>query len=176
MRPSRFETILKSVDNFLERVVILVQSIFATVILPIILVQFVVLWCHRKFVFLIVRIFKSSTFAKPLVLQSALLANIDTIYTSPKFSLVGAMVLQGIPDVHHIRDVIKTQLLNKVDPETGHPLYPELLQSVEFFMGYPFWKKLNPLKINKISFPQECVRFYKDNGKYDKNLLCMIIP
>jgi hypothetical protein len=32
-------------------------------------------------------------------------------------------------------------------------------------MGYPFWKKLKPERNNPEWFLQECVHFYKNDGK-----------
>lgn len=164
MSPLRLHRVLESIDNFLEALIILVVGLFIAVILPIILFQLLFFWLLRKTVFLGARTFKRFNFSKPLTLHSAMLANIDPIYTSPKLSIVGALVLRGVPDLQQIRKTVKTQLLDKVDPETGQPVYPELLQNVEHWMGYPFWRKLDHTEFNQDLFLRECVHFYGDDG------------
>ncbi|OXA57717.1 ATP-dependent Clp protease ATP-binding subunit ClpX [Folsomia candida] len=87
----------------------------------------------------------------------------DAMYKSSTFSIIAPVILQGVPDIEHIRQVIKVKLLEKIDPKTGKWFYPELLQNISYWWGYAFWTKLD--KITPTRFIQECVHFYKNDDK-----------
>lgn len=155
-------------DLWLQKIVVGILSIFTSLLLPIYLCQFAIIAICRQLAILS----KPKDFQEPLAIQSAMMANMDDIYGNTTFSIVAPLFMQGKPDLNKIRMIIRDKLLRKKGP-TGNLFYPELLQGVGYWMGYPFWRNLTPEKNHTTTedlFLQECVKLYDDyygeNGKF----------
>lgn len=166
MRPSsRLSMYLKRIDVLFQTMVTCVLTLFVCALaLPTILLLGFVFHIHRSVAVISAQIFKRGQLTKPLTLLSSTMANLDQLYTSPFNTLQNAMILEGVPDMQKIRDTVKQQLLERLDPKTGQWLYPEMLQNISYWMGYPFWRKLDPEKVNPDWFLKECVYFYENDG------------
>lgn len=133
--------------------------ILVTVFLPISIVILVPFIIYRQVVILLAQVFKKETLAKIVTSRSSLLIS-ENIYNHPVNTLISLLLVEGVVDIQHLRREFQTKLLENLDPNnTGELKFPELQQNVDFWMGFPFWRKLPTVDLKKL------IRFYNDDGE-----------
>ncbi|OXA39694.1 hypothetical protein Fcan01_25578 [Folsomia candida] len=71
----------------------------------------------------------------------------DGIHTSPVCTIVTTLELEGDVDPDHIRETLRTQILDAThENDDGRLLYPELGWTIKYYLGFPFWTKATLLE------------------------------
>ncbi|OXA63309.1 hypothetical protein Fcan01_00077 [Folsomia candida] len=71
----------------------------------------------------------------------------DTIHTSPVCTIVTTLGLEGEVDPDHIRETLRTQILEAThENDDGRLLYPELGWTIKNYLEFPFWTKATLLE------------------------------
>jgi hypothetical protein len=132
--------IMGALEYFVGAVVIFIFVPFLAILLtPIILL--------RRFLFHCAKFFRPDL--GKMVTARGSLSLVQDPYVSARPKMVTGMVLEGRISLETLYDGVKSTI-ETIDPSSGEPLYPELTQSIENWMGYPFWKTITNFNLKDL--------------------------